>query len=311
MRVVVIMSTYNGSRFVSEQIDSILAQLPGDGLLLVRDDGSSDGTVDRVNSLNDGRIRIVRGANLGFGRSFLTLLASVPTDAQMVMFSDQDDVWLPGKIVTAWRHLAPLTVGAALYCSAQILVDENLIPLQVTPPWPRGASFESALAENIVTGCTAALNRAAIDLVCRAGVPQGVLFHDWWLYLTVSAMGTVIVDDQPTLLYRQHGSNVIGRGSGWLGRHWQMVPFLIKHDWVGILLGQVLALHQHYGAQLTPWQRGLLQRYFSIRDRQAVPRWRLVFSLRRWRQSYLQEVMFRALLAFHRLRLWPLPGRRL
>lgn len=311
MRVVVLMSTYNGERFVEEQIQSILAQLPPEGILMVRDDGSTDSTVRRIETFGDPRIRLLQGDNLGFARSFLTLLVAAPTDAEMVMFSDQDDVWLPEKMERAWQHLQTLAGQPALYCSAQMLVDEVLQPLQATPPWLREPSFSSALAENIVTGCTAALNQPALALLQRAGVPMGVHFHDWWLYLVVSAFGTVVFDSQPTLLYRQHGANLIGHGAGWWGRQRQMLQFLLRNDWVGILLGQVAALEQHYGAWLGAAPKKLLQNHYRIEGARAWPRWRLVFSQRQWRQSGLQEIMFRALLLLHRLQLWPLPGRRL
>lgn len=310
-RIVVLMSTYNGARFIDEQIRSILEQLPENGLLMVRDDGSRDSTVSRIKTFTDPRIRLVCGENMGFARSFLTLLSAAPQEAEMLMFSDQDDVWLPEKISRAWQALQPLAAKPALYCSAQMLVDEALRPLQVTPPWPRGPSFSSALSENIVTGCTAAINRPAVELLQHAGVPEGVHFHDWWLYLVVSAFGIVVVDDKPTLLYRQHGANLIGHGAGWWGRQTQVLRFLAKHDWVGILLGQVAELDMRYGDRINAKQRSLLRNYFNFFDRRASPKWRLVFGLHRWRQTFVQEITFRILMALHRLHLWPMPARRL
>jgi glycosyltransferase involved in cell wall biosynthesis len=310
MRIVVLISTYNGERFIEEQVRSILVQLPADGVLMVRDDGSSDSTVSRIETFEDPRISLVRGKNMGFARSFLTLLVEAPSNAEMVMFSDQDDVWLPEKIERAWQHLKPLMAQPALYCSAQLLVDVTLRPLQATPAWPREPSFVNALAENIVTGCTAALNQPALALLQSAGVPEGVRFHDWWLYLVVSAFGAVVVDNQPTLLYRQHGENLIGHGAGWLGRQLQMLRFLLKHDWVGILLGQVAALKHYYGDRLHAEQSALLEIHFRIDEKCALPRWRLVFGSRRWRQTGLHEIPFRILMAVHWLSLWSLPGHR-
>ncbi len=311
MRVAVLMSTYDGERFIEEQVRSILDQLPADGLLMIRDDGSSDSTVSRIEAFEDPRIRLVHGENMGFARSFLTLLVEAPPNAEMVMFSDQDDVWLPEKIERAWRHLQPLAAQPALYCSAQLLVDVALRPLQATPPWPRGPSFPSALSENIVTGCTAALNQPALALLQSAGIPEGVRFHDWWLYLVVSAFGTVVVDNKPTLLYRQHGANLIGHGAGWWGRQTQVLRFLLKHDWVGILLGQVAALKMLYGDRMSAEQCSLLKDNFNFFGQRASPRWQLVFGLHRWRQTVVQEITFRCLMALHRLHLWPIPGRRL
>jgi hypothetical protein len=227
------------------------------------------------------------------------------------MFADQDDVWLPHKIERAWQHLRGLDGRPALYASAQMLADENLRPLQATPPWPRGPSFAGALVENIVTGCTAAINGPAILLLRQGGVPPGVHFHDWWLYLVVSAFGTVVFDEVPSLLYRQHGANHIGRGAGRIGRIRQMVRFMIRNDWVGILAAQAGELQRRYGARLAADQRELMSRYFIVDEHGAKPRWRLVFSPRRWRQTALDELALRLLLTAKLLRLWPPRRRRL
>jgi glycosyltransferase involved in cell wall biosynthesis len=244
-RIFVLMSTFNGERFVIQQIRSILEQLPPGGCIMIRDDGSSDATSALVAGLGDDRVSLLRGENIGFARSFLTLLQAVPSDADTVFFADQDDVWLPGKIDRARKALAGFSLHPALYCSAQMLANEQLLPFNVTPRWPRPPSFCNALSENIVTGCTAALNRTAMELVRRAGVPDRVRFHDWWLYLVISAFGTVVFDEEPTLLYRQHAGNQIGHGPGWWGRQLRILSFLRRYDWVGmtgltgcILLGQ-------------------------------------------------------------------------
>lgn len=305
------MSTFQGERFVRQQLISILNQMESNGRILVRDDGSRDHTVAAIEAIADPRITILKGSNLGFSRSFLTLLNLAPADADMVMFSDQDDVWLPGKIDRAWQHLQALGNVPGLYGSAQMLVDSDLQPLQRTAGWPRGPSFAGALTENIVTGCTAAINCQALELLRQAGVPDGVYLHDWWLYLVVSAFGRVVFDDEPTLLYRQHGANQIGHGAGWLGRQAAIVRFLMRNDWVGILLGQVHALRQHYWELLDPEARHLLCRYFLRRGQKMVPSWRLVFSARRWRKGPAYEIILRLLLAMHRLHVWPPTGRRL
>jgi len=291
MGVVVVMSTYRGERFVEEQIASILQQLPEDGRLLVRDDGSGDETADRVLAIEDPRITLTRGSNLGFARSFFTLLALVPADADVVMLADQDDVWLPGKIdraATAVRAQA----GPALYCSRQHLVDEDLRPVAESAHWPRGASFRNALAENIVTGCTVALNRPGLDLVLRLGDVNRIHFHDWWMYLVVSAFGTVIADPQPSMLYRQHGGNVVGRGAG-VRRYLVNLRFVKQRSWVHILFNQIENFRSvHYAALAAP-QRELLDRFFNPSSPAAIAR--LVFWPRRYRQTVLDDILLRIL----------------
>jgi len=173
------MSTYNGDRFIVEQVRSILYQLPVGGRILIRDDGSTDQTVAKVVDLRDERISVIEGENIGFARSFLTLLRDATDQADLVMFADQDDVWLAGKIERARAALANYRGSPALYCSAQMLTDAELRPAHATQSWPRRPCFENALSENVVTGCTAALNPAAVELIKRSGVPQRVKFHDW------------------------------------------------------------------------------------------------------------------------------------
>jgi glycosyltransferase involved in cell wall biosynthesis len=310
-RVWVLMSTYNGERHVGEQLRSILDQLPPQGQLCVRDDGSADRTCEIVAATGDSRVSLQRGRNLGFAASFLTLLQQVPAEAEMVMFADQDDLWLPDKIQRAWRWVRDQGGTPALYGSVQMLADEALRPLHPTHRWRSSPGFVPALGENRITGCTSALNPAALRLLQQAGVPPEVHFHDWWLYLVVSAFGRVWVDPEPTLLYRQHGANQIGHGAGWLGRHWHIVRFLWRRDWVGILLGQVTALQACYGRTLPAAAREQLERHFAFGPQGAVPRWRMVLGAGRWRDSLVHELAFRLLLLMHKLRMWPPPARRL
>lgn len=293
MRVVVLMSTYQGARYVVEQLRSILDQLPPGGRIVVRDDGSTDGTPDTILALGDGRITLTRGPNIGFARSFLTLLAEAPEDADMVMLADQDDVWLPHKIQRAWDHLAPLAGVPALYCSRLQLVDAQLQPLGLSPLWQRAPSFENALTENIVTGCTAAMNPAALQLVQRCGNPALIHFHDWWLYLVVAAFGKVLYDPQPSVLYRQHGGNVIGMGRGF-ARYWAIVRFVWRTSWVHIMYRQIGNFRTVFSNTLDAQQHRLLERYFDPTSGMAVAR--LLLQPKRFRQSVFGDVLFRSLL---------------
>ncbi len=238
MRVVVLMSTYQGEKFVAEQIESILNQLPRDGRLIVRDDGSLDRTVNIIQSFADPRIEITCGSNVGFARSFFSLMAAAPNDAEMIMLSDQDDVWLPQKIERAWQHLKDTDGVPTLYCARQQLVNETLHPIALSKRCLRPPSFQNALTENIVTGCTAAFNRDALHLALQIKMPERVYFHDWWLYLVVAAFGKVIVDEEATILYRQHARNAIGRGAGFM-QYVEILRFMRERSWVHIMHSQI------------------------------------------------------------------------
>lgn len=291
MRVVVVMSTYHGERFVAEQVRSILKQLPPQGRLYVRDDGSTDRTAELIEAIEDSRIWLSRGSNIGFARSFFALLEMVRADADLIMLSDQDDVWLPGRVDRAAQHVRH-SAGPTLYCSRLELVDEALRPLGFSSAWPRGPSFANALAENIVTGCTVAMNRAAVELVLRLGDPRAIHFHDWWMYLVISAFGTVIADPTPTVLYRQHGGNVVGRGSG-VRRYLVNLRFIRRRSWVHIMYSQIENFREVHADRLTPEQRDLLDRVFNPRSAAAVAR--LVLLPRRFRQALADDVLLRIL----------------
>jgi len=292
-RVTVLMSTYQGEAFVAQQIQSILDQLPANGRLVVRDDGSTDRTVQVVRGIGDARTHLVEGVNLGFGRSFLTLLAGVGDSADVVMLADQDDVWLPGKIERACAALAGFDDTPVLYFSRLRLVDQDLRPFGETPSWPRGPSFANALCENIATGCTMALNAQGVRLATRCADAGRIYFHDWWIYLVLSALGRVIMDDTPTILYRQHGANVIGRQSGWQ-RYWSTLAFIRKRSWVHIMYNQIDELLATHGEALTSTQRGMVDGYFNARRPASVLRL-LLLPVRR-RQFLVDEFTFRALL---------------
>ena len=294
MRVVVLMSTYQGERYIQEQLASVLTQLPPEGRIVIRDDGSTDETVAKIYGVRDERISLVRGPNVGFVRSFLELLGTAPDDAEMIMLADQDDVWLPHKIERAWNVIGGSADVPTLYCSRLQLVDKQLTPLGLSPNWPQQPSFQNALTENIVTGCTAALNVPAARLARRSGDPNRIYFHDWWMYLVVAAFGRVVFDPEPTVLYRQHGSNVIGMGSG-MARYRAMLRFLRKTNWVHVMFEQIQEFGAAHGTQLDAQQQRLLDRYFDPHDGGATVR--LLFAPRRFQQSLAGEILFRILVA--------------
>jgi glycosyltransferase involved in cell wall biosynthesis len=293
MKVVVLMSTWQGERFVEEQLRSILDQLPPDGQVIVRDDGSTDGGVARIESLRDARVTVERGSNLGFARSFFALLDAAPDDADVVMLSDQDDLWLPGKIARAVERLAPLEGRPALYCSRLQLVDETLRPLALSPAWSRPPVFSNALVENIAVGCTCAVNRAGLALARQKGDPGLLYFHDWWLYLVISAFGVVIADPTPTILYRQHATNAVGATQGWR-RYLGGVRLLGKRNWVHAMFAQIENFRRLHADRLPPEDRRLLDRYFDSRRPAAVAR--LLLAPRRFRQKLADDVLLRLLI---------------
>jgi glycosyltransferase involved in cell wall biosynthesis len=214
------LSTWNGAAYLRAQLDSFVAQTHPTWTLYCRDDGSRDGTLDvlkdfRLGTGNGRCIDVSDGQAMGVAKSFLHLLAVARTsEAQFFAFADQDDVWLPEKLARGIDALAEMPDSVpALYCARQWLVDAKLNRLRISAPVRRPPSFLSALTQNIATGCTVILNQAAADRVL-ASKPPDRAWHDWWCYLVVTGCGgRVIADPTPVILYRQHGTNVIGAPS--------------------------------------------------------------------------------------------------
>lgn len=219
----ILLPTWNGARFVAEQIASIERQTVTDWRLLVRDDGSSDDTVAVVDALASADARIERlrddAGNLGVVANVDRLLAAAQArGARRVMLADQDDVWLPDKIAVsrALLHEAEREAGPGrpvLVHTDLAVVDEQLRPIAPSflrfqrkrhePVDPLGP----LLVTNFVTGCTVLFNQALLRLATP--VPTEAPMHDWWLALCAAAAGTIRFHPTATVLYRQHGSNTL------------------------------------------------------------------------------------------------------
>lgn len=211
-KVAVLLSTYNGSRFIAEFLDSLCQQDFKNFDLIVRDDLSSDSTLSILNDYK-GRLSIIRmpaQENLGPAKSFIGLLEYADFGYDVFMFADQDDFWYPNKISRCVSSIINLDGKnePILYCSALELVDEGLRHIKYSFQ-PKICAKINSLVENVATGCTIGVNCLARDFVLKS-LPSNYIMHDWWMYLVVSFFGHVSYDSEPTIKYRQHSSNTVG-----------------------------------------------------------------------------------------------------
>lgn len=213
MSVNILMSTYNGEKFVAEQIESIQKQTYTDWNLIIRDDGSKDGTCEIIENFinNDSRIKLIRAENVGVIKSFHELVIN-NNDADFYFFADQDDYWLPEKLTImleeAKKH--DNTIPVMYYTDLKVtdkdlnVTSESMIRSQSDHA---NTSLVQELTENTVTGGASMINH---ELAKLWQTTNDIIMHDWYLAIVAAALGELVYIDQPTHLYRQHDSNVLG-----------------------------------------------------------------------------------------------------
>lgn len=222
--ILVLMSTYNGSPYLKEQIDTILTQENVKIKLLIRDDNSNDDnkTISILNSFKSAyptEITIIAGKeNMGYAKSFSKLLKiglkKFPK-IKFFAFADQDDVWEKDKLYNGIQKILNLDnnldTRPILYCSNTELVDKNLNHIGYY--WKTQEvkiSKEVSLVQSFATGCTFVFNKAAANLYVCNYSPSYPSAHDYFMYQTCAFFGEIIWDSNSYIKYRQHGNNMIG-----------------------------------------------------------------------------------------------------
>lgn len=213
-KICVLLSTYNGEKFLREQLESLFAQKGVDMQLFVRDDGSKDGTVSILQEYEKaGKLTLVTGKNIGLPQSFSWLICNAPK-ADFYACCDQDDVWLPDKLKNGVECLEKQDNSISqLYFTSMIVVDQNLktIVLNNIDSWidnPKNALAES-LVVNKISGCTMVFNEKLRQFYAKIPIDM-VEVQDHTLNILAAATGEIHFDKNPQILYRQHGNNSYG-----------------------------------------------------------------------------------------------------
>jgi hypothetical protein len=244
---------------------------------------------------------IWRGPQQGFAANFLSLACNHAIDADLYFFSDQDDIWKAEKIDRAAHWLACVPDDEpALYCSRTQLIDEHGGLLGYSPLFKRRPCFANALAQNVGGGNTMAFNRAARNLLIKAGSQIQIVAHDWWTYLLVSACGgRVHYDSHPSILYRQHGSNLIGANKSTRARLYRLNMLLNGHlkTWNDTHIQALMPLE----SMMTPENRSKLNCFSRARNRSLFPRILGILESGIYRQTVIGNIGFAAAALFNRV----------
>lgn len=222
MKVCVLLAAYNGAAYIRQQIDSILRQDYPNIQLVLSDDGSEDGTQDILAEYGARFPNQVVWYQSGkrFGKPqkhFLHLLQNFH-NAPYIMFSDQDDVWHPDKVSKTLRKMQEIESDVSM--PALVHTDLRVVDQDLNVIAPSFCAYSNIngdrlktnqlLVQNVVTGCTVMVNHALAELACVEIAEDRVIMHDWWMAILASACGTTGFLNEPTIEYRQHGSNSVG-----------------------------------------------------------------------------------------------------
>lgn len=219
MHVAILMATYNGEKFLTEQLESFAAQNHKNWSLHISDDGSTDNTINILNEFKskvEQDVTIYQGPKSGFAQNFLSLVRRDSIIADYFAFSDQDDIWYADKLETGLKTAVSLTQNKPIVIFTRTeLIDEYGNNIGYSPLFKKPASFQNALIQSIGGGNTMLFDSKSRDLLKRIPCYYKVISHDWMSYQIISACdGDVIYLSSPSLEYRQHTANLIGSNKG-------------------------------------------------------------------------------------------------
>ena len=294
-KIQILLSTYNGEKYLREQLDSFLRLENAEEIsVLIRDDGSTDGTREILAEYEEKHgFRILYGENVGLNASMQILFENADGECLYYAYADQDDVWLPHKLARAVSVLegedadAPLLYAARSHLTD---VDGNVIGETLLPKRP--PSFENALVQNICIGHTQVYNQTMLALL-RAHYHKDMFVIDHWAYLIATAFGKVVLDPTLVTLYRQHGKNAIGYGNTTASK----IKNRIRRARAGVPKAhakQMTALFSAFGDELSPDDRKTVSRFLAARKNFFC---RLGYLLRpdAYRQGLVENMGFRLL----------------
>ena len=211
VKISVCMATYQGERFIEEQLDSILPQLGPNDEVIVSDDGSTDGTVGRVKAYQDSRIRLFHNdGNLGYSKNFEHAL--IQSSGDIIFIADQDDVWLPDKISTMLESLK----NHDMVVSDVTIVDEDLS--QIDPSHFQHYGVRKGFLRNLLKtryiGAAMAMHRHVLDMLLPMPRRSSLCAYDYWIAVVSERYFDVGLVDRPLMLYRRHEGTASTGGSG-------------------------------------------------------------------------------------------------
>lgn len=304
-KVAVLMSSYNGKKYIEEQISSILNQDYPNMVLYVRDDGSSDGTAEILEAYaGEQRLKLLKGKNMGFILSFFQVMQECET-ADYYAWCDQDDVWMPDKISRAVERLEDDAKKhgkdvPVLYFSSYDYYDEQMNFQKHGLDYRRGPSFANSLMDCIALGFNSVFNHCARKRM-EEHIPKQCCGHDWWTYMICAAFGRVLYDrEYCAVKYRRLEQSVSPGGKNFIALQvWRFKKFFIN-DYFSKIRGQLQEFGKFYYEKLSQEDQQVMKLFLKRK-------YTLVYAVKKtvypvwFRQGLVEELMVRVLFLTGRL----------
>ena len=253
--VSVLLSTYNGEKYLREQLDSLLNQKNVKLQIFVRDDGSKDGTCNILEEYQQkGYLTYTKGENVGFKQSFSWLINNAPK-ADFYACCDQDDVWLENKVWYGVEALQKEDIQniPLLFFTSLNVVDEKLNLITKDSHNHYDVNSKSLFIDHVlmtmVNGCTTVFNEKLRELYCKVD-SRHIFAHDYTMGTIAASMGKVIFSNDSQILYRQHANNCYGFYKGKLRNLIRSVKSFFKHETKGIKYRESLIFDYYFYDQL-------------------------------------------------------------
>ena len=299
-KVAILMSTYNGEKYIKEQIESLLSQTYRNIEIYIRDDGSKDNTIKIIENYKEKNNNIIlkEGKNIGFINSFFELLKAC-NDADYYAYCDQDDIWMEDKIERAVKFLEKTDENKpALYFSNSDYYDSDMNFL-ATAEKNKIYNFRNSLVECVTQGMTMVINNKTRQTIIE-NKPETCLFHDWWTYMICSGFGQIVYDDKSLVKYRRHNKSVTVEGKSKIELFiWRVKKFLIG-DSLKDIKKQLQEYKTFFAEELKEDDRKLLELFTKEKYSFIVALKKFLYP-KRFRRKFIDELSVRILFLIGKL----------
>lgn len=288
-KVAIVISTYNGEKYIKEQIESILNQTYKNIEIYVRDDGSKDNTVQILKEYETkGKIKLIVGKNLGFINSFFETLTYC-NDAKYYAFSDQDDIWEANKIEIGVEILEKENNEIPIMYYSNYDYYDTDMNFKSNSQERKNTSFQNCLVECVNPGMTTIINNNLRNLIIN-NLPKYCEGHDWWAYMLAQTFGKVIYDNRITNKHRVHEKNVSMCGKNFIQTQIHRITSLKKHNYFETIKKQIGELKRYFYKDLSKEQQKIIDSFEKITLKNQL---RKLFYLHRYRNLITDEILIR------------------